>query len=638
VTPRAMGTIARTVVAIFAAAVFGALSFSVAASAQAPAKPSPKATKPPVLTITITGPDVSPPIVIRSTEDPTLYAQVETQVVWMKSATGNVMPSGPTTLGPDYTVTMTTGTTKTAVYDLYPLVAGGPRAHRAAVGSQKAAWFFAPISMASALEAAGVKFPTSSASGQAVPPTVATSAPSTSLSKIMAQSKIALGLAGVAAAAVLLTLGLAARRSRRLDRRRAMPAALARLETVANRARGGTGLGGAALATSGAGLRQAVPAARADAPPAKATGTARVKPPSQPTGSVPDAAPASTSTAHVTGTAAPVPARGGPPISGPGRSGTGQSGTGQPGSGQSGSPAGSSPVKSMPAGPAGHSSGSLFGTPRDNRGSSDQPRGDSAEPDHPRGDARPPAPRAAVDAPVDPPADPAVDTPAEIAVGTAHVVAPAAAAASTAEAGTSVNGPAKVTLEDDRAVGVAPAPRAPTDDVIQPGLSRPYVMLGRATSADSASAAATEPAAEHHDATTGNTESTHRGDAASDDDARSDDEPGTEQPVDPATRERAHEAALAASETDAEDADQDDAEARVEGLDEAGEGDVGEGDVGEETGDGTDTNDSDAADSAAGEPDAPITALTPAVPANSERDHDAAVAGADPAEPPGGRP
>ena len=177
---------------------------------------------------------------------------------------------------------MTTGAVKTAVYDLYPLVATGPRAHRAAIGSQKAAWFFAPISMASGLEAAGVTFPTSSASGEAAPPTVATSAPSTSLSKILAQSKIALGLAAVAAAAVLVMLALAARRSRRLDRRRAMPAALARLETVAGRARG-TGLGSAALATSGAGLRPAVPAARAEAGPAKATGTARVKPPSQAT-------------------------------------------------------------------------------------------------------------------------------------------------------------------------------------------------------------------------------------------------------------------------------------------------------------------------------------------------------------------
>ncbi|HEY9483259.1 MAG TPA: hypothetical protein VIR00_09870, partial [Micromonosporaceae bacterium] len=209
-TPRAIGTIARTVVAIFGAAVFGALSFAVAAGAQAPAKPSPKVTKPPTQTITITGPDVSPPIVIRSTEDPTLYAQVRAQVSWMKSATGNVMPSTPTQLGPHYTVTLTIGTTKTAVYDLYPLVATGPRAHRAAIGSQKAAWFFAPISMASALEAAGVTFPTSPASGQAAPPTVATSAPTTSFSKIMAQSKIALGLAAVAAAAVLVMLALAA--------------------------------------------------------------------------------------------------------------------------------------------------------------------------------------------------------------------------------------------------------------------------------------------------------------------------------------------------------------------------------------------------------------------------------------------
>ena len=52
VTPRAIGTIARTVVAIFGAAVFGALSFAVAAGAQAPAKPSPKVTKPPTQTIT----------------------------------------------------------------------------------------------------------------------------------------------------------------------------------------------------------------------------------------------------------------------------------------------------------------------------------------------------------------------------------------------------------------------------------------------------------------------------------------------------------------------------------------------------------------------------------------------------------
>ena len=180
----------------------------------------------------------------------------------MKSATGNVMPSGPT-IGPDYTVTMTTGTAKTAVYDLYPLVADGPRAHRAAIGSQKAAWFFAPVSMASGLEAAGVTFPTSPASGQAAPPSVATSTPRPP-SKIMAQGKVALGLAAVAAAAVLVTLALAARRSRRLDRRRAMPAALARLETVAGRAPWSR-VGGAALATSGAALRPAVPAARAEA-------------------------------------------------------------------------------------------------------------------------------------------------------------------------------------------------------------------------------------------------------------------------------------------------------------------------------------------------------------------------------------
>ena len=95
-----------------------------------------------------------------------------------------------------------------------------------------------------------------------------------------------------------------------------MPAALARLETVANRARGATGLGSAALATGGAGLRPAVPAGRAKAGRARATGTARVKPPGQPTGSASDVGPKSVSAARATGTAAPVPPRTGPPLTG----------------------------------------------------------------------------------------------------------------------------------------------------------------------------------------------------------------------------------------------------------------------------------------------------------------------------------
>jgi hypothetical protein len=504
VTPRAIGTIARTVVAVFAAAVFGALSCAVAASAQAPAKPSPKVTKP-VSTITITGPDVDPPIVIRSNEDPTLYAQVDAQVEWMKSATGNVMPSTPVQLGPKYTVTMTRGTTKTAVYDLYPLVAGGPRAHRAAIGSQKAAWFFAPISMASGLEAAGVTFPTSSASGEVAPPTVATSVPSTSFSKIMAQSKIALGLATVAAAGVLVTLALAARRSRRLDRRRAMPPAFARLESVADRARGGTGLAGAALAASGARLRRAVPDTRAQAGGAKATGTARVKPPGQPTGSAPDAGSAQVSAARAAGTAAVVPPRSGPPLSslaqpadrsglgqsglsqsGPGQSGPGQSGPAQSGPGQSGSgQAGPTSVWSMPAGRSGGQP-SAFGTPRTDPGRPDQSRSGPAGADRPAGDARPPWPRATADAPIDLPVDVPEGVPSEIAVGTAHVVGSGGMTAS-ALADASVVGAAKVTPDDDRAVGVAPAPRAPADDVIEPKLGRPYVTLGEAAAVDSAS-------------------------------------------------------------------------------------------------------------------------------------------------------
>jgi hypothetical protein len=274
VTPRAVGMIVRAAVATLAATAVAAVAFTGPASAST-TKPTPKPTKPPALAVSITGPNIDKPIVIRSAENPSAYDDVVGLVAFMNGAAGNIMPTPAPALGPRYTVTTLSGTARTGIYQLYPLVAGGPRSFRVALGKQKAAWFYAPLTMASTLASAGVTFATSPVSGAATPPTIATSSAPEGLSQIMSQSRVALALATLAAAAVLFLLAMAAYRSRRADRRRAMPPAIARLETVANQARapGSTARGGAMAQPLR--VRGAVPAARV-AGQSRATGTARV--------------------------------------------------------------------------------------------------------------------------------------------------------------------------------------------------------------------------------------------------------------------------------------------------------------------------------------------------------------------------
>src|SRR5215470_16655965 len=150
------------------------------------------------------------------------------------------MPTGPLDLGPDYTITLFSNGRKTVVYDLYPLVPGGPRAHRA-VPNKPEEWFYGPVNMAASLELLGVTIPTatSTAGVVATPPPVVSSAPPESFAQILSQSKFALTVAGLAAVGVMVLLAFAARRSQRLDRRRTVPAAVARLETAAARAAAG---------------------------------------------------------------------------------------------------------------------------------------------------------------------------------------------------------------------------------------------------------------------------------------------------------------------------------------------------------------------------------------------------------------
>src|SRR5262249_51271349 len=147
----------------------------------AAAKPSPTPTKPPPapkLTLTVTGPGLSEPLNVSRADDQQLYDKFAAQVSWMENSPPNVMPSAPVELGPDYTITLFSTGRKTVVYDLYPLVPGGPRAHRSATANKQAAWYYGPINMAASLELLGVSIPTATTTaGIATPPPVASSAP-----------------------------------------------------------------------------------------------------------------------------------------------------------------------------------------------------------------------------------------------------------------------------------------------------------------------------------------------------------------------------------------------------------------------------------------------------------------------------
>ena len=194
------------------------------------------------------------------------------------------------------------------------------------------------MTIGSALTSAGVNLPSRQivASGDSVPP-VATK-PATkgdSLAQVFRQSREALLLAGGAAAIVLITLALVALMVRKLDRRRALPAALVRLDT----ARTSSG-----RAPDGRNVRPAAPSvpgrpqlAGASGPGASGSGAARpavaapgrnprqrppVKVPGQPTTARPVIAPAAAVTEKL------VSGKSGGKV-GAGKSGAGKSGAGK---------------------------------------------------------------------------------------------------------------------------------------------------------------------------------------------------------------------------------------------------------------------------------------------------------------------
>jgi hypothetical protein len=145
----------RLVSAVGTLTIAAALAAGLApGTAQAAPKPAPKPTG-----ISITGADMPDKVVIQQKDQDRLFDSLLSEVNWMATP-----PKGQTSapkankLGAKYVLTVLSKTAPVQVYELYPLAAGGPRAHRPAAqpgGKKTDAWFYGRLTMPGTLRASG---------------------------------------------------------------------------------------------------------------------------------------------------------------------------------------------------------------------------------------------------------------------------------------------------------------------------------------------------------------------------------------------------------------------------------------------------------------------------------------------------
>jgi hypothetical protein len=149
------GAIKRLVTAAAATAAMVALAVGAAPGA---ATAAPKAAPKPTA-IQIVGTNVPSKIVVQQKTDTRLFSALLDEVNWLASAKPQTTAPAANKLGPKYTVTVLIKDKANQIYDLYPLAAGGPRAHRAAkqpTGNKTDGWFFGRLTMSESLRVAGV--------------------------------------------------------------------------------------------------------------------------------------------------------------------------------------------------------------------------------------------------------------------------------------------------------------------------------------------------------------------------------------------------------------------------------------------------------------------------------------------------
>jgi len=150
------GAITRFLTVTGATVVAIVLGFGTAASA-AP-KPPPKPPAKPT-SVQITGKGLPGTLIVDTTDGPRLFSSLLAEVDWMASAKPQTVAPAAAKLGPKYTLTVMIKTVPTQVYDLYPMAAGGPRAHRPAnqpSGKKTDGWFYGRLTMPETLRLSGV--------------------------------------------------------------------------------------------------------------------------------------------------------------------------------------------------------------------------------------------------------------------------------------------------------------------------------------------------------------------------------------------------------------------------------------------------------------------------------------------------
>jgi hypothetical protein len=122
------------------------------------AQAAPKAATKPT-TVTITGKGITGKLTVQSADQPGIFNQLLSEVNWMATAKPQTTAPKADKLGPKYTLTILIKDKSTYVYELYPMAAGGPRAHRPAKqpsGKMADAWFYGRLTMSESLRISGV--------------------------------------------------------------------------------------------------------------------------------------------------------------------------------------------------------------------------------------------------------------------------------------------------------------------------------------------------------------------------------------------------------------------------------------------------------------------------------------------------
>lgn len=164
--------------------------------------------------ITITGDDLPEQLVVRVEEHPDVHAALYSEVNWLTDRPSQADKPDQETLGPSFQLEVYFDGEARYRFNLYPLAAGGPRAHRPAKqpGDRKtrSGWFYGRLSMPDTLASAGVPLTTDPVAtggiggGDPVPDQEPTTAPQ--LSAVLDEWREGLRLTAVVIFAIVIGL------------------------------------------------------------------------------------------------------------------------------------------------------------------------------------------------------------------------------------------------------------------------------------------------------------------------------------------------------------------------------------------------------------------------------------------------